>query len=138
MLGPGAVNGLVALLGLPELFCEDGEPSAFSAVQITDATRAMVHLTTGASTGTFNVAGDGAATIDSVAGLLGTTVHAGSRRTLVKHLEKSARRGRPILDPDLLPLLLHRPVLANSALKSVAGFTPELSAHQAIESWLRS
>lgn len=135
VVGPEALNGLITLLTQPELVLDPSTESHLSFVDVEDAVGALVHAVECEATGTFNVSGDGSVALADAARRLGTPVFEGDTRRIDRHLRRAARRGSFAIDPDLLPLLWHRPVLSNGALKVALGYRPQRTAEQAFESW---
>ena len=90
-------------------------------------------------TGIFNVAGDGAMTIDEIAALAGQAACCGCPRgccaaaLAVLHPLGLTRYG-----PAQVDFLRYRPVLDNTRLKTVFGFTPRLTSRQVFEAWRAS
>ena len=86
-------------------------------------------------TGTFNVAGDGALTIDEIARRLGKGTVSGPESVLRVALRVGRRLGLTPYGPEQTIFLKHRPVLANDRLKTVFGYAPSKTSAEAFEAW---
>ncbi|WP_339489192.1 NAD-dependent epimerase/dehydratase family protein [Pseudomonas sp. EL_65y_Pfl2_R95] len=88
--------------------------------------------------GIFNVAGDGALTLRDIADLLGKPY-----RPLPALLIKSALRilqplGLSQYGPEQLDFLRYRPVLANTRLKQMFGYTPRYTSREAFLAFIKA
>ena len=89
-------------------------------------------------TGIFNVAGDGAVTIDEIGQLLGKPVVRLPASLLQAALAVLHPLGLSRYGPEQVDFLRYRPVLDNARLKAAFGFTPRLSSREVFELWARS
>ncbi|MFD1827258.1 MULTISPECIES: SDR family oxidoreductase [Mumia] len=135
ILGERVDNQITDLFRKKRLLKIAGSDSPFVFVWDTDLTAIVVRAVTADVTGTFNVAGDGALTIDEIASRLG-------RGTLA--IPEVALRGalavaKPLrltqYGPEQTTFLQYRPVLDNTRLKTVFGYTPEHTSAQAFDAW---
>ena len=115
-----------------------GSLSPFVFIWDTDVAEIMQRAVTGEVTGAFNVAGDGALPITEIAERLGKRVLWLPDRLLQAALAVGSRLGVSRYGPEQTRFLKHRPVLDNSRLKEVFGYTPRLTSAEAFEAWLAS
>lgn len=138
ILGENTRNQITALFDKPMLIAVRGSPSPFVFIWDRDVVGAIEHAVFGGPAGEFNVAGDGALSIDEIAERLGKRcVHfpAGVLRgaLAVLHTLKLSRYG-----PEQVNFLRYRPVLANRRLKEEFGYVPKLSSAEVFELYRRS
>ncbi len=95
----------------------------------------LTGVVTGTATGIFNVAGDGALTIDEIAGLLGKPTLVLPERVLRAALAVGSRLGLTPYGPEQTRFLQYRPVLDNTRLKDVFGYRPTRTSRQAFDEW---
>lgn len=136
ILGPTVANQITALWDGRRILRIAGTDSPFVFVWVDDVAAAFVRAATGGPAGIYNVAGDGRMTVPEIAERLGKpllTVPAGV-------LAAPLRIGRMLRltphGPEKLPFLRHRPVLSNTRLKDVFGFTPTHTSREAFEAYL--
>ncbi len=138
VLGASVSNQITALFEKPRLLAIRGSASPFVFIHDADLVAVLVRAIDSPVTGVFNVAGDGAMTIDEIGAALGKRV---------VHLPAWLLRGalgvlRPMgltqYGPAQVDFLRYRPVLDNARLKAVFGFTPRLSSREAFMVWMRS
>jgi UDP-glucose 4-epimerase len=138
VLGPTVNNQITALFERPRLLAIRGSASPFVFVHDADLVSLLVRAIDAPVTGVFNVAGDGAMTIDEIAAALGKRV-----LRLPAWLVRSALAvlhplGLSRYGPAQVDFLRYRPVLDNARLKAVFGFRPRLSSREAFEAWAAS
>lgn len=112
-----------------------GSESPFVFIWDQDVVGVMLQAVLGDKTGIFNVAGDGAMTIDEIAAELGKkprAVPVGALKTglRVGHLLHLTPHG-----PDQTDFLAYRPVLDNRKLKEEFGYTPKFTTREAFHAW---
>ena len=112
-----------------------GSESPFVFIWDQDVVGVMLQAVLGDKTGIFNVAGDGAMTIDEIAAELGKkprAVPVGALKTglRVGHLLHLTPHG-----PDQTDFLAYRPVLDNRKLKEDFGYTPKFTTREAFHAW---
>jgi UDP-glucose 4-epimerase len=133
VLGERTHNQITALFEKRSLIKVRGSASPFVFVWDHDVVAAIERAIFGGPAGIYNLAGDGALTIDQIAARL-------SKRCIVLpapllrfvlallHALRLSRYG-----PEQVSFLRYRPVLANRRLKEVFGFTPAKTSEQAFE-----
>lgn len=135
VLGPETRNQITALFHKPRLLALSGSDSPFVFIWTDDLVAILKRAATDGPPGIFNVAGDGAVTVDQQASILGKPVLRLSPALLrlalaIAHPLRLSRYG-----PEQVRFLQYRPVLANDALKRVFGYTPRLTSRQVFERW---
>lgn len=136
ILGERVDNQITDLFHKPRLLKIAGAASPFVFIWDTDLTDVVVQAVTSEVHGIFNVAGDGALTIDEIATRLG-------KRTLpvpeivlrtalaVLHPLRLTQYG-----PEQTKFLTFRPVLDNARLKSELGVVPRFTSAEAFDAWV--
>ncbi len=135
ILGASVDNQITALFERPRLLKVRGAESPFVFIWDTDVVAIIQRAVTGAATGVFNVAGDGALTIDEIADLLGKPTLAIPDPVLRAGLAVGKRLGLTAYGPEQTMFLKYRPVLANDRLKSDFGHTPSRTSREAFDAW---
>lgn len=135
ILGESVDNQITALFERPRLLKIRGADSPFVFVWDTDVVAVIERAVTGTATGIFNVAGDGALTIDEIAGLLGKPTLVLPERLLRAALAAGSRLGLTPYGPEQTRFLQYRPVLDNTRLKDVFGYRPTRTSRQAFDEW---
>lgn len=135
ILGESVDNQITALFMRPRLLKIRGSDSPFVFVWDTDVVEIILRAVTGGATGVFNVAGDGAMTIDEIARALGKSTLAVPERVLRLALTVGRRLGATAYGPEQTKFLEHRPVLDNTRLKTVLGHRPSRTSREAFEAW---
>ena len=135
VLGATVSNQVTALFERPRLLALSGAPSPFSFVHDTDLVAVLVRGVTSPVTGIFNVAGDGALTIDEIAQLLGKSVLRIPPWLLRGVLAVAHPLGLTRYGPEQVIFLRYRPVLDNRRLKDVFGYTPRYTSREAFLAW---
>jgi UDP-glucose 4-epimerase len=138
ILGATVKNQITALFDKPCLIAIRGADSPFVFVHDRDVVGAIVHGIDSATTGIFNVAGDGKLGIAEIAARLGkrcVVLPPGLLRAALWLLQKL---GLTQYGPEQLDFLRYRPVLANRRLKEVFGYTPRLDSAAVFELWRTS
>lgn len=137
VLGAGLENQITALFHKNRLLMIRGYNSPFVFIWTRDLARVLARAAGDGPPGIFNVAGDGAMTIPDIANALGKPL-----MKLPAGLLKSAlAAAKPLklsrYGPEQVRFLQYRPVLDNTALKTVFGYTPELSSAEVFDLWKR-
>ena len=135
ILGESVDNQITALFERPRLLKIRGADSPFVFVWDTDVVAVIERAVTGTATGIFNVAGDGALTVDEIAGLLGKPTLVLPERALRAALTVGSRLGLTPYGPEQTRFLRYRPVLDNTRLKDVFGYRPTRTSRQAFDEW---
>ncbi len=136
ILGERVDNQITALFLKQRLLGIRGSESPFVFIWDTDVAAIVQRAVTGEVTGTFNVAGDGALTITEIADRLGKRVLWLPDPLLRTVLAVGTRLGVSRYGPEQTRFLKHRPVLDNTRLREVFGYTPTHTSAAAFEAWL--
>jgi len=135
ILGASVDNQITALFAKPRLLAIRGSRSPFVFIHDTDLVACLAQAVESPVTGTFNVAGDGAMSIDEIASALGKPVVRLPAWLLRATLAVLQPLGLTRYGPAQVDFLRYRPVLDNARLKAVFGFTPRLTSREAFEVW---
>jgi len=135
ILGASVNNQITALFERPRLLAITGSRSPFVFIHDADLVACLAQAIESPVTGIFNVAGDGAMTIDEIAAAMGKRVVRLPAWLLRGVLAVLHPLGLTRYGPAQVDFLRYRPVLDNTRLKTVFGFTPRLSSRQAFEAW---
>jgi UDP-glucose 4-epimerase len=138
ILGETTRNQITALFERPRLIAIRGSRSPFVFIWDRDVAGAIEHAIFGGPAGIYNVAGDGALSIQEIAARLGKrciTLPPGLLRAAlaVLHPLRLSRYG-----PEQVDFLRYRPVLDNRRLKEVFGYVPKLTSAEVFELFRRS
>jgi UDP-glucose 4-epimerase len=133
ILGETTRNQITALFERPRLIAIKGSASPFVFIWDRDVVGAIMHAILGGPAGIYNVAGDGALSLQEIAARLGKrciTIPPGVLRFAlgVLHPLGLSRYG-----PEQVNFLRYRPVLDNRRLKEVFGYVPRLSSAEVFE-----
>lgn len=135
ILGERVDNQITALFERRRLLRIRGSESPFVFIWDTDVAAVIQRAVTGPVTGVFNVAGDGALTISEIAALLGKPVLTVPEPVLRAALAVGKRLRLTRYGPEQTMFLQHRPVLDNTRLKTVFGYTPSRTSREAFDGW---
>jgi UDP-glucose 4-epimerase len=138
ILGETTRNQITALFERPRLIAIKGSKSPFVFIWDRDVAGAIEHAIFGGPAGIYNVAGDGALSIQEIATRLGKqciTLPPGLLRAVlaVLHPLRLSQYG-----PEQVDFLRYRPVLDNRRLKEVFGYVPKLTSAEVFELFRRS
>ena len=136
ILGEWVDNQITALFEKPRLLAVRGSDSPFVFVWDEDVAGAIGHALEGAPAGCYNLAGDGALTIQQIAARLGKRTRDLPAGLLTAALAVGSGLGLTRYGPEQLDFLRYRPVLLNSALKHVFGYTPRKTSAQALDGFI--
>ena len=136
-LGAGTQNQITALFHRPRLLAIRGSDSPFVFIWTRDLARIVQRAATDGPPGIYNVAGDGWLTGDDLAARLGKPVLRLPAWGLKSALAVAHPLGLSPYGPEQVRFLQYRPVLSNDRLKSVFGYTPELTSAQVFDLWRR-
>lgn len=137
VLGAGTQNQITALFHRPRLLAIRGSDSPFVFIWTRDLARIVQRAATDGPPGIYNVAGDGWLTVDDLAARLGKPVLRLPAWGLKAALAVAHPLGLSPYGPEQVRFLQYRPVLSNDRLKSVFGYTPELTSAQVFDLWRR-
>lgn len=138
VLGAGLENQITELFHRPRLIAVQGSESPFVFIWTGDLARILMRAATDGPAGIFNVCGDGAMTVTEIANALGKPVARLPAWMLKSALGIARPLGLSRYGPEQVRFLQYRPVLDNSALKTVFGYQPELSSRQTFELWRKA
>ena len=135
VLGATVNNQITALFERPRLLALGDAPSPFTFVHDADVVQVLARAVTSPVTGVFNVAGDGALTIDEIARLMYKPVLRLPSWLLsaVLHVARPLRLTR--YGAEQVMFLRYRPVLANTKLKATFGYVPRYTSREAFLAW---
>lgn len=133
ILGETVRNQITDLFEKPRLLAIAGSESPFVFIWDQDVVAIMVRAIAEGPAGVYNVAGDGALTLREIAQRLGKR-----RLVLPAWLLKGALAllkplGLTQYGPEQLDFLRYRPVLLNTRLKKIFGYTPRLTSAQVFD-----
>ena len=138
ILGETTRNQITALFERPRLIAIRGSASPFVFIWDRDVAGAIERAIFGGPAGIYNVAGDGALTIQQIAARLGKrciTIPPGVLRGVLAVLRPL---GLSQYGPEQVDFLRYRPVLDNRRLKEVFGYVPRLSSAEVFELFRRA
>jgi UDP-glucose 4-epimerase len=138
ILGENTRNQITALFERPRLIAIRGSASPFVFIWDRDVAGAIERAVFDGPAGIYNVAGDGALSIQEIAARLGKrciTLPPGLLRAVLAllHPLRLSRYG-----PEQVDFLRYRPVLDNRRLKEVFGYVPRLSSAEVFELFRKS
>lgn len=138
VLGESVDNQITALFERPRLLKIRGSDSPFVFVWDTDLVEILARAVLEQRTGIFNVAGDGAMTVDEIAAVLGRKVLAVPEPLLRAVLAVGHRLRLTPYGPEQTVFLRYRPVLDNTRLRTEFGYTPQHTSREAFDAWRRA
>lgn len=138
ILGETVRNQITDLFEKPRLIAIRGSESPFVFIWDRDVVGAILHAVGSGPAGIFNLAGDGALTIQEIAARLGKPVAALPAGLIRSALAILKPLGLSQYGPEQVDFLRYRPVLANARLKSVFGYVPRLTSAEVFDLYLRS
>jgi len=137
ILGASVNNQITALFERPRLIAIRGSDSPFVFIHDAELVALLAQAIDSPVTGIFNVAGDGAMSIDEIAAALGKPVLRLPAWLLRAALAVLHPIGLSRYGPEQVDFLRYRPVLDNARLKRVFGYTPRLGSREVFERWAR-
>lgn len=135
IVGETVRNQITALFERPRLLAIRGSDSPFVFIHDRDVVGCLARAVDSPVTGIFNVAGDGALTIDEIAALLGKPVLRLPASFLRAALSVARPFGLTRYGPEQVDFLRYRPVLDNTRLKAEFGFVPGMTSREAFLAW---
>jgi UDP-glucose 4-epimerase len=138
ILGETTRNQITALFEKPRLIALKGSASPFVFIWDQDVVGAIEHAIFGGPAGIYNVAGDGALSIQQIAERLGKrciTLPPAALRTVLALLHPL---GLSQYGPEQVNFLRYRPVLDNRRLKEVFGYRPRLTSAEVFDLFRKS
>jgi UDP-glucose 4-epimerase len=138
ILGERTSNQITALFERARLLKVRGSASPFVFIWDQDVVGAIEHAVFGGPAGIYNVAGDGALTIDEIAARLGKRCVEVPAWALRAALAAGKALRLTQYGPDQVNFLRYRPVLDNRRLKEVFGYVPRLTSAQVFDLYRKS
>ena len=138
ILGEATRNQITALFERPRLIAIRGSKSPFVFIWDRDVAGAIERAIFDGPPGIYNVAGDGALSIQEIAARLGKrciTIPPGLLRAVLGVLHPL---GLSQYGPEQVDFLRYRPVLDNRRLKEVFGYVPNLTSAEVFELFRKS
>ncbi len=135
ILGATVNNQITALFERKRLLAIRGSASPFVFIHDRDVVGCLVRAVDAPVTGIFNVAGDGALTIDDIATLLDKSVLRIPAWLLQGALALLKPLGLTRYGPEQVDFLRYRPVLDNTRLNDVFGYRPAMTSREAFLAW---
>ena len=138
ILGETTRNQITALFDRPRLIAIRGSRSPFVFVWDQDVVGAIAHAIRTEAAGIYNVAGDGALSIQEIAQRLGKRCLTLPPVLLRAALALLHPLGLTRYGPEQVDFLRYRPVLDNRRLKEELGYVPRKSSAEAFDFYCRS
>ena len=135
VLGAGTDNQITALFRRKRLLAIRNSDSPFVFIWTDDLARIVERAATAGPAGIYNVAGDGWLSVDDLAQALGKPVLRLPAWVLKAALAVARPLGLSQYGPEQVRFLQYRPVLDNTRLKNVFGYTPQLTSAQVFDLW---
>ncbi|MCL3820102.1 SDR family oxidoreductase [Aeromicrobium wangtongii] len=135
ILGRTVDNQITDLFRAKRLLRIAGSDSPFVFIWDEDLVAIVLQAVTGDVTGIFNVAGDGAMPIQEIAAALGKTTLPVPEPVLRAALAVAKPLRLTQYGPEQTKFLQFRPVLDNTRLKDVFGYTPTHTSREAFAAW---
>ena len=138
ILGETTRNQITAMFDKPRIIALRGARSPFVFIWDQDVVGAIEHALRTDAAGIYNVAGDGALSIQEIAGRLGKkclTLPPSLLRAVLATLHplRLTRYG-----PEQVDFLRYRPVLDNRRLKQELGYTPRKTSREVFDFYCRT
>jgi UDP-glucose 4-epimerase len=135
VVGARTDNQITALFLRPRLFAVRGAASPFSFIWDGDVVECLARALESDRPGTYNLAGDGAMTVQEIARRLGKPCVEIPAWMIRGALALLRPIGLSQYGPEQVDFLRYRPVLDNTRLKRVFGFVPRYGTREAFEQW---
>lgn len=132
ILGATVRNQITDMFEKPRLLAIQGSDSPFVFIWDQDVVGIIERALCDGPAGIYNVAGDGALTIDQIAQVLGKKTRRLPSWLLRGVLSILKPLGLTQYGPEQLDFLRYRPVLLNTRLKTVFGYTPTYTSAQVL------
>ncbi len=133
ILGEGTNNQITALFEKPRLLAIRGAESPFVFIWDCDVAHCFVQAIFTERTGIYNLAGDGALTLQELAAILGKGLLVVPASLLRVALRMLKPLGLSIYGPEQIDFLRYRPVLDNAKLKTEFGYVPGKTSREVFE-----
>ncbi|NJD31888.1 MAG: SDR family oxidoreductase [Gammaproteobacteria bacterium] len=138
ILGETTRNQITALFDRPRLLAIRGSKSPFVFIWDQDVVGAIEHAIVSEKDGIYNVAGDGALSIQEIAARLGKRCLTIPPSLLRAALAVLHPLGLSRYGPEQVDFLRYRPVLDNRRLKEQFGYVPKLTSAEVFELYRKS
>lgn len=138
ILGETVDNQITALFRAKRPLRIRGTESPFVFIWDQDVVGVILQAVLGEKTGIYNVAGDGAMTIEEIAAELGKKTRVVPVSLLKAGLGIGHFLGLTPHGPAQTDFLAYRPVLDNQRLKEEFGYVPRYTSREAFEAWRQS
>lgn len=138
VLGAGLENQITELFHRSRLIAVRGSDSPFVFIWTRDLARILLRAAGEGPAGIYNVCGDGALSVADLAAALGKPLMVLPAPVLKAALGVARPLGLSRYGPEQVRFLQYRPVLDNTALKTVFGYTPELTSAETFELWKKA
>lgn len=135
VLGAGTDNQITDLFRRKRLLAIHNSDSPFVFIWTHDLAHIVERAATTGPAGIYNVAGDGWLSVDELAQALGKPVLRLPAWALKTALAIAHPLGLSQYGPEQVRFLQYRPVLDNTRLKDVFGYTPALTSAQVFDLW---
>lgn len=136
ILGSTVNNQITQLFEKKRLIGVRGSKSPFVFIWDDDVVSCIREAIIQEREGIYNLAGDGALSVDEIAALLGKKVRYWPASVLVVALFVLKKLRLTQYGPEQVNFIRYRPVLSNSKLKSVFGYTPQLTTKEVFEKYI--
>ena len=133
ILGPTVHNQITDMFEKPRLLAIQGSDSPFVFIWDQDVVGIILRAIEQGPAGIYNVAGDGALTIHEIAQRLGKKTRRFPAWLLRGALSILKPLGLTQYGPEQLDFLRYRPVLLNTRLKTVFGYTPTYTSAEVFD-----
>jgi UDP-glucose 4-epimerase len=133
ILGPTVRNQITDMFEKARPLAIAGSDSPFVFIWDQDVVAILLRAIDQGPAGVYNVAGDGSLTIHEIAACMGKRCRVLPAWLLQSALAVLKPLGLTQYGPEQLDFLRYRPVLLNTRLKSVFGYTPQLSSAQVFD-----
>jgi UDP-glucose 4-epimerase len=138
VLGATVKNQITDLFEKPRLIGIQGSDTPFVFIWDQDLIQILLQAIHTQKAGIFNVAGDGALTIDELANRLQKSVVRLPATLLQSALWLLRKFKLTQYGPEQIKFLRYRPVLSNQKLKSEFGFIPTKTSSEVFDFWLNT
>ena len=136
ILGKNVNNQITDLFQKKYLLGISGSDSPFVFIWDQDVVSCIIQGVTGDKTGIYNIAGDGAVTVDEQAGMMNKKVIRLPPRLVKTGLFVLKRLNLTQYGEEQINFLRYRPVLDNTQLKEQFGFTPTYTSKEVFKRYI--
>jgi UDP-glucose 4-epimerase len=133
ILGSSTRNQITALFEGRVLLGVRGSDTPFVFIWDQDVVASLIEAVRGGRAGIYNLAGDGAMTLEEIAGAIGKRVVSLPAWLIRGALGVLHPLGLARYGPEQVDFLRYRPVLSNDRLKNEFGYKPRMSSREAFD-----